>query len=342
MRAYPATGGFGGADGGLHGVRTDEPDHADAHVEHAVGFLHGEAAELDQEIEDGGLKRDLRGVEDGVDGLRQDARDVVDEAAAGDVGDAVDRDARGLGGLDGGEIADVGLQEGFADGFAVEHVGLGIDAEAVGLEEEFPGEAESVGVETVGREADRDVAGGDVLAGDDLALLDDAGDDADEVEVVAVHAGHFRGLAAEHGAVRGAAGVGDAAEDVFVERAAELADADVVEEVDGLRALHGDVVDAVVHDIEADRVVLLHFRGDHELGADAVDAGDEDGFAVARETGLEESAEAADGGEHFGAAGGGETGLDAAEEFSCEVDVDAGFFVGGRSLHAAGVLSCCM
>ena len=78
-----------------------------------------------------------------------------------------------------------------------------------------------------------------------------------------------------------------------------MADADVVEEIDGGRALHGDVVDAMVDNVMPDGVELLHEFGDHQLGADAVDRGDHHGMAPLGEVDLVEAAEAADGCEHI-------------------------------------------
>ena len=53
----------------------------------------------------------------------------------------------------------------------------------------------------------------------------------------------------------------------------------VIEEEKGLRAEDGDVVDAMVDQVLADSVVAIHEHGDLQLGADAVDAGHENGLA---------------------------------------------------------------
>ena len=51
--------------------------------------------------------------------------------------------------------------------------------------------------------------------------------------------------------------------------------ADVIEEEQRTRADHGDVIDAMIHEILPDRVVLVHREGDLQLRADAIDARDE-------------------------------------------------------------------
>ena len=101
---------------------------------------------------------------------------------------------------------------------------------------------------------------------------------------------------------------------MLVERAAELADPDIVEEIERFGALHGNVVDAVVHDIVADRVVLLHHHGDHELRTDTVDAGDQNRLFVLREIELEETAEPADRSEQLGPPRFGELLLDLVQQ----------------------------
>lgn len=171
------------------------------------------------------------------------------------------------------------------------------------------------------------MAGTDLLAGDHLGFLHDAGDHADQVEVIAVHAGHFSGFAAEHRDVGGFAGVGDAGQHFLIEGAAQLADADVVHEVDRFGALHGDIVNAVVHDVVADGVVLFHHHRDHQLGADSVDAGDHHRLLVSGEVDLEKPAETADRSQHFGTPGLRELPLDLGEQFGCQIDIHSGGLV---------------
>ena len=64
----------------------------------------------------------------------------------------------------------------------------------------------------------------------------------------------------------------------------ELARAEVIEEEERLGAEHGDVVDAMVDQVLADGVVPVHGKGDLELGADAIHAGDQHRLAVSLRT----------------------------------------------------------
>ena len=138
---------------------------------------------------------------------------------------------------------------------------------------------------------------------------------------------NLSGFAAEHRDVGGFAGVGDAGQHFLIEGAAQLADADVVHEVDRFGALHGDVVNAVVHDVVADGVVLFHHHRDHQLGADSVDAGDHHRLLVSGEVDLEKPAETADRSQHFGTPGLRELPLDLGEQLGCQIDIHSGGLV---------------
>ena len=83
--------------------RRDDEDHADAHVEDLMKFLVLDPGRGGEQLEEG---RDGPGAEldFGVEPLGQDARDIVHQAAAGDVGDALDLDF-------GADFADVGQVE---------------------------------------------------------------------------------------------------------------------------------------------------------------------------------------------------------------------------------------
>src|SRR5262249_18293713 len=67
-------------------------------------------------------------------------------------------------------------------------------------------------------------------------------------------------------------------------------------------ALHGDVVDAVVHQIFADGVMAAGHERELEFRADAIGGRDEDGIAVSVQT--KATAEAADIGKDVGVEGG--------------------------------------
>ena len=108
----------------------------------------------------------------------------------------------------------------------------------------------------------------------DHPLARDAADDeaGEVVFAVGVEAGHLGGLAAEQRAAVRPAGAGDAVDDRAATSGDEAAGGEVVEKEERPRALDEDVVDAVVDEILADRVVHAGQERDLELGPDAVRA----------------------------------------------------------------------
>lgn len=280
----------------VRGVRGDKPHHADTHVEDAVRFGIVDVARFRDETENrrGILDRAL--VEHGVDVRRKNARNIVVKSAARDVRNAVEREIHIHRGFDRRPVAGVRLQKSFTDRLMIQLGKFGVDFVAAAVEEHLTRKAEAVRVQAIRGKTDRDVSRFDLLAGNQFVLLDNTVDDADQVEVVAVHARHFSGFAAEHRAVDFFAGVRYAAEDILIERTAEFSDADVVQEEHRFRTLNADVVHAMVDNVVTDRVELLHEGGDHEFGSNAVDAGDEHRLFVFRQINLKESAETADGG----------------------------------------------
>ena len=75
--------------------------------------------------------------------------------------------------------------------------------------------------------------------------------------------------------------------------------ADVIEEEKRTRAENRDVVNAVVHEIHAHGVVLVHREGDFQFRADAIDTGHQHRFAHSGKTRVKQSAESADLPEHL-------------------------------------------
>ena len=78
----------------------------------------------------------------------------------------------------------------------------------------------------------------------------------------------------------------------------EPAGREVVEEEERPRALHQDVVDAVVDEVLADRVVAVRQERDLQLGADAVGARDQHRVARSPRLEAEQAAERSDLREH--------------------------------------------
>ena len=107
--------------------------------------------------------------------------------------------------------------------------------------------------------------------------------------------------------------------------ASQLPDREIIEEEQRHRALHGDVVDAVVHQVFADRVVPAGEEGDLQLGADAVGGADQHRLAESGE--LVARAEAADVGQHACVNVCARKLLDGGDGAVGLVDIDAGVAV---------------
>ena len=200
-------------------------------------------------------------------------------------------------------------------------------------------------MEAVGGEADDDVARFDAAAVDHFLAIHHADDGSREVVFAGlVHAGHLRGLAADEGASAGLAGFGKAGEQLFKHGGFQFFRADVVEKEQRARAEHGDVVDAMVHQVLAHGVMASGGEGDLQFRAHAVHAGDEHRIAHPFEIRAEEAAEAADLAEHFRPVRDLHHVVDAALDGVAEIDVHArlrvGFFGGGGGFFRGVGLGC--
>ena len=163
------------------------------------------------------------------------------------------------------------------------------------VEHQLAGQRIAVGVQSGGGQADEHVAHLHVFAGEDLFALDGADDEAGEVVfALGIEAGHLGGFAADEGAAVVLAGLGQSADDFLGDLQFELAHGEVVHEEQRRGALHGDVIDAVVHQVAAHGVVHAHFKGELELGAHAIDAADQHRVGEFFLVHLEEPAKAAD------------------------------------------------
>ena len=132
-------------------------------------------------------------------------------------------------------------------------------------------------------------------------------------------------LAADQGAARLTATVGDAAHHIGHVLFAQFADGDVVEEEQRLGAARQNVVDAHGHQIDAHRIMFADQLGDFELGANAVGAGNKDGvFHVLHGGGGKQAAEASDIADHLGAIRRMHRVFDGVYGSSALFDIDAG------------------
>ncbi len=214
-------------------------------------------------------------------------------------------------------------QQRIADGRA-ELADEGIRLPSGRLEEHPAGQRVTVGVQAGRRHRDQHVTGHHRSAVDDFRLLHRADDEAgDVVLAIGVEAGHLGGLASDQRAAVFGARASDAADDLLRHGRRETSGREIVEEEQRLRALDQDVVDAVVHQISADGVVLIHHERDLELGADAVGARDQHRLPVAVAVEAEQAAERSDFGEHAWREGAARQRPDPPDRLVARVDVDA-------------------
>ena len=198
----------------------------------------------------------------------------------------------------------------------------------------------AVGVQPGGGQPDQHVARLDARAGDHLVAVHRAHDEARQVVLaVGVEAGHLRRLAADQHAAVGLAGVGQPADHALDHLGVELAGGQVVEKEERRRALHGNVVHAVVHQVGAHGVVQAQLEGHLQLGSHAVGRADQDGLLPALHVQPEQRAEAADSAQHIAIKGLLRQVLDALLGAVAAAEVDAGVGVGhGFGLRFSGTV----
>ena len=144
------------------------------------------------------------------------------------------------------------------------------------LEENLAGQRIAVGMQSAGGQTDHRVAGPDGLAVEHPRFLDDPDDSSAQVVFPRlIEPGHLGGFAANQRAAILRAGFGKASDDVAEHARLQLARAKVIQEEQRLRPEHRDVVDAMVDEVLPDGVMAVQGKGELELGADAIHAGDE-------------------------------------------------------------------
>ena len=149
------------------------------------------------------------------------------------------------------------------------------------------------------------------------------------VFVLGVEAGHLGGLTAHQRAARLHAALGHAAHDLRHALGHVLAHSHVVQKELGLCAAADDVVDAHGHAVDAHGVMLVHQKGQLELGAHAVGAADQHRALDARHVQLKQATEAADALQHAGNHGAGHVLLH-----------QLNGAVAGGDVHPRGLVAC--
>src|SRR5690606_36798426 len=105
----------------------------------------------------------------------------------------------------------------------------------------------------------------------DLILLHDSHDSAGQIILShCVEIGDLRRLAANKSGAVVLAGCGESANDVLHHPWVDLTGGEVIQEVERLSAAHRTVVDAVIDEVTADRLVAPHTKRYLHLGPDPI------------------------------------------------------------------------
>ncbi len=170
-----------------------------------------------------------------------------------------------------------------------------LELELHGLEKDPSRERVAIGVQARRGQAEEHVAGAHARPVEDLPAIDDPDDEADQLVVPdLIEAGHLRGLAAEQSTAILAAPIRDTGYERDQLVGLELARADVVEKEERTRALHQDIVDAVIDEIPADGGEVTRHPRHGKLGTDAIGRGHQHRLGQAFEVRSEQAAEEAE------------------------------------------------
>src|SRR6266852_6430160 len=235
--------GFNGA----HIFRRDDEDHADAHVERLQQLIGINLSELGEIFENG--RHGPGGqIDFGFNAARQNAREISWNAATGNVRHRRQPAARDDVFQSGG-VAEMRFQELGAD-LVADFSDIGVRLQPGDFENEFAREGIPVGVKSGRGEREQRVAGGDVLAGEELSAFDGADDESGEIVFAGrIKPGHFRGFAADESAARFAARAAHAFDELLDDLWIELAHREIVQKKKRLGALHENVIDAVIDEV---------------------------------------------------------------------------------------------
>lgn len=202
------------------------------------------------------------------------------------------------------------------------------------MKEDFSGEGVTVGVESVGGEADKAITGNDGGSGEFVGFINDPCDASDDVHfAVVIDAGHLGGFSADEGAVDGSACFGGPGDNLVEDIAFESAASEIVEEIEGACSLAEDVVDAMVDDVVSEATVVAGHLRDDGFCPDSINRTDENGSFDAGELGVEHGTESADPAENIFVVGCGDGIADGIERSLGFVDIDSGVGVVLALIH---------
>jgi len=183
-------------------------------------------------------------------------------------------------------------------------------------------------VQSGGCKTDDLIPGTNVPAIDDVFLFDNANAESRKIVVAGlIHPRHFGSFASDQGSSRQFTSCRNAGDYRFRLRGGKGGSGEIIQEVQGFRAHHENIVDTHGNEINTDRVVAVQCDRKLEFGADTVSARDQYRFFVPFCGQLKKSAEAADAAEAFGPLGPSDQRFDAFDEIVTRVDINAGVAV---------------
>ena len=156
-------------------------------------------------------------------------------------------------------------------------------------------QGESVGMYAAGGQGDDRITGVYAVFVDHLGAIHDTHCEAGQIVLILGHqTGMLGGLAADQGTAGLHTALGNAGNDGGDLLGLVLAAGNVVEKEQRTGAGADDVVHAHSHAVDTHGVVLVHHKGQLDLGADAVGAADQNGILHAGQRRNEHTAESAD------------------------------------------------
>ena len=228
----------------------------------------------------------------GVQRAGQDARNVFEQPAAGDMRKRVN--AAGLHQRQQALHIDAGRRHQRVDqqDILVEQGGAIELPALVGRESSH--QRKAVGMNARRGEAKNHIARRDLVGGQHLLALDRADAKAGEVIIaIRIHAGHFGGFAADQRASGLFATLGDAGDDIGRDPIVELSGRIIIEEEQRLGPLNDQVVRAHGDQVDSDAVMSARIDRELQLGSDPVVCGDQQRIVEPCRLQVEKAAESA-------------------------------------------------
>ena len=252
----------------IHVLRQHRQHHPDPAIERARHFAGLDIALRLQERHQPRLFPRI-GIDHAVSAFRQHARDILQQAAAGNMCERIDQPGahhrQQAGNIDaGGGHQRVDQQHiGIEQGRAVQLPAL--------IRSQPPHERETVGMHAAGSEAQQHVAGRNLIARKLFAAFHRAHAEARQIVVARrIHAGHFRRFAADQRASGNFAAFRDTRDDIFGHAGVQFAGGEIIEEEQWFCALHDQIIGAHRNQVDSDRVVPPRIDRQLQLGAHAV------------------------------------------------------------------------